>query len=295
MKENNIHDFYLYLTLCPFIKIEDANEIINNCKLRKEINSFNLLDRYSVNKSFVSKFNLWRLKFNLSYHKERLAKENIDLVFRGDNTYPAILEEIHKPPPFLFYKGDIDVLNDNYNFTLAVVGSRLNSSQASRTIEKIIKPLCLWRKTLVISGLAYGVDTLAHRCALDTKSKTVAVLGSGLYRENIYPQENLALSEKIISSGGLLLSEFPPQVKPSKENFPRRNRIVSALAKSIIIIEAQERSGALITARLACEQNKDVFAIPGSIFSKNYKGNNQLIQDGAYPLLSCDDILKYYS
>lgn len=293
--KNNTNDFYLCLAFCPFIKIDEASEIIKNCSLKSGEASFNSLNLYCSSKSFVSKFNFWRLKFNLNYYKERLAKENISLIFRGDTSYPAILEEIYKPPPFLFYKGDINILNDTYDFSLAVVGSRLNSPAASKTITNIIEPLCFLKKVLVLSGLAYGVDTLAHKCALLTKSKTVAVLGSGLFKENIYPKENFNLAHEIVNSGGLLLSEFAPQIGPNKENFPRRNRIVSALAKATIIIEAQERSGALITARLACEQNKDVFAIPGSIFSKNYKGNNRLIQAGAYPLLSYTDILKYYS
>lgn len=292
--KKNTNSFYLSLALCPFLKIDDAYEIIKNLKQASGEIDFKFLKLYTSNYSFVYKFKAWLGNFNLNYHKKRLASENIKLINLKDLEYPQLLKEIYTPPPFLFYRGDISILKENFDISLAVVGSRKNSPESIISIEKIIKPLCQLKKVLVISGLARGVDTQAHRCALSCGSKTIAVLGSGLYKENVYPFENLNLASEI-ENAGLLLSEFPPYSGPKKENFPRRNRIVSALAKSTLVIESRERSGALITARLACEQNKDVFAIPGSIFSENYKGNNRLIQAGAYPVLDYQDILNYYA
>lgn len=291
---NNNIDFYLGLALCPFIDPEEAWKIIRSVRHIKGLISFRHLRSYNASTSFAHKFNTWYENINFKYHQERLKSEQIKLVIRGNRQYPKLLEEIYSPPPFLFYQGDIGILNDYYDISLAVVGSRKNTIAASKTIDKIVTPLCELNKTIVISGLAYGVDSLAHLCALEGNSKTVAVLGSGLYKENIYPQKNLGLAKRIVNSGGLLLSEFPPYQGPRKKHFPRRNRIVSGIARSLLVVEAQEKSGALITARFACEQNKDIFAVPGSIFCENYKGTNRLIQKGAYPVLDHNDILVHY-
>lgn len=293
--KKNTDDFYLGLALCPFLKTVDASEIIKNSKRFTGEIDVKFLKLYTTNYSLASKIKDWFRSFDLNYHKERLSIENIKLITLIDLAYPQLLKEIYTPPPFLFYKGDLSILKENFDISLAVVGSRKNSPESIITIDKIIKPICQLKKVLIISGLACGVDTLAHKCALTCGSKTIAVLGSGLYKENIYPSKNLDLAGEIEKKSGLLLSEFPPYAGPRKENFPRRNRIVSALAKSTLVIESRERSGALITARLACEQNKDVFAIPGNIFCENYKGNNRLIQAGAYPVLDHSDILNYYS
>lgn len=297
MYKKNLATFYLALALCPFLKTEDLWQVLKKTsKLNphQEYSFIQLLKLCKISYDFIYQFDTWLRKFNLNYHKLRLKKEDIKLLTANDKRYPQSLKEIYDAPPFLFYKGDINILENNYELIIAVVGSRKNTSLAQKTIDSIIGPLCLKKNILIISGLAYGVDSLAHNCALKYNTKTIAILGSGLYQESIYPQSNLSLANNIIRQEGLLLSEFPPNEPPKSKNFPRRNRLVAALAKTVLIVEAELRSGALITARLALEQNKDVLAIPGNIFCSNYIGTNRLIQAGAYPILSYQDILDYY-
>lgn len=166
------------------------------------------------------------------------------------------------------------------------------TSYGQKVCEKLIKDLSLYN-FIIISGLAYGIDTCAHKQALINNLKTVAVLGSGL--ENIYPTTNKLLAEKIIQDGGLLISEFPISSSPAAFHFPQRNRIISGLSKGVLIIEAQEKSGSLITAKFALDQNRELFAIPNSIFEKNSNGVNKLIQSGAKLISEIKDILDEFN
>lgn len=214
-----------------------------------------------------------------------IQKYKIEVLTVFDNRYPVLLKEIVSPPIVLYCQGDLRLLKNNL---LSVVGSRKASRYglvcACEFAKEIIKA-----GFTVVSGFARGIDTAAHQAALSANGATIAILGSGLL--NLYPQENRLLAEEI-KKKGLLVSEFPLTMKPFAKNFPRRNRIVSGLSLGVLVVEAAVRSGALITARLACEQNREVFVLPGNINSLLSRGNHKLIKEGAKLVENIDDILE---
>lgn len=191
-----------------------------------------------------------------------------------DPHYPALLSHIASAPPILFVEGDLACLQQPQ---IAMVGSR-NASRDGQQIAQQFAAQLVQEKLVITSGLALGIDGHAHHGALQAGGGTIAVLGSGL--ASIYPARHKALAQRIIEQGALV-SEFPPNTKPRAEHFPRRNRIISGLSLGVIVIEAAEKSGSLITARYALEHNRDVFVVPGSILNPNSLGSNQLIREGA--------------
>ncbi|MDO8573929.1 MAG: DNA-processing protein DprA [Candidatus Daviesbacteria bacterium] len=191
-----------------------------------------------------------------------------------DKEYPILLKEIYDPPVVLYYKGKLDLNNK----TIAVVGSRKMTDQGRSATVEFTKGLVNAGFT-IISGLARGVDSTAHLTAISERGKTIAVLGSGL--NNIYPQENIELAEKIAGGFGAIISEFPPDYPVKPENFPQRNRIISGLSLAVLIVEAKNNSGSAITARAALEQGREVFVIPP----------NDLIKDGATAVFHPEEIL----
>ncbi|MCK9615154.1 MAG: DNA-processing protein DprA [Candidatus Omnitrophica bacterium] len=215
---------------------------------------------------------------------ERIGKERINVVDVFDEDYPKLLKEIAHPPLVLYVKGNVKILNE---YIFAIVGSRIPTVYGLLSAKEFAAKLASLGIT-IISGLARGIDTAAHKGALE-RGKTIAVLGSGLM--NIYPKENTALAETIIKNGALV-SEFPLDESPYKENFPRRNRIVSGLSHGVLVVEAAEKSGALITAHCALEQNREVFALPGKIDSPVSRGAHVLIKEGAKLVDSISDILE---
>ncbi|MFA5392509.1 MAG: DNA-processing protein DprA [Candidatus Paceibacterota bacterium] len=217
---------------------------------------------------------------------EKLEQHQIKFITLKDQEYPLLLKEISYPPLGLYLKGEIP---KNTNL-LSVVGTRKISSYGKLAIEKLLKDLISYN-FVIISGLALGVDTLSHKIALDKGGKTIAVLGTGLDR--IFPVDNKFLSQKIIQNGALI-SEYPLGTIPFKSHFPWRNRIISGLSPATLVIEAPEKSGALITANFALEQNRDVFAVPGSVFNNNSLGTNKLIKQGAKLISQTEDILEEY-
>lgn len=190
--------------------------------------------------------------------------------------YPTLLREISNPPKILYYIG---TWPKNNLFPLAVVGSRESNVYGEQAIKNILSEDIL-DKTVIISGLAKGIDAAAHKIA----KHTIAVLGTGLDEASFYPKENLQLYHQIINNGGLIISEFPVGTKPRPQNFPQRNRIVAGLSLVAIIIQAKAKSGALITARLALESGREVLAVPGSIFNELSAGPHLLIAQGATPI-----------
>lgn len=208
----------------------------------------------------------------------------IQVICLGDKEYPVLLKEIYDPPAVLYVKGDISILN---KLSIAVVGCRQASFYGLQQAERISRELSL-RGLCVVSGLARGIDTAAHKGTLSAGGATVAVLGSGLKR--IYPPENQELFETI-SKCGAIVSEFPLETAPHKGNFPRRNRIISGLSVGVVVVEAAKSSGSLITANLALSQNRDVFAVPGAANSANSKGTNKLIKEGAKLVENADDVI----
>ncbi len=247
----------------------------------------NLIDA-GINEKIALEFIDFRKNLFPDKIMENLLRENIKISVLGDTDYPKLLKEIYDPPALLFYKGLIDDKND---FSLAIVGTRNLSSYGQLALEKIMDGLCLSQLT-IISGLALGIDTLAHTAAIDQGKRTIAVLGTGVDHRSVYPRANLRLAEQIVGSGGAIISEFPPGTEPMPYNFPQRNRIISGMTLGTLVIEAGEKSGALITAKSAIEQNREVFAVPGSIMNPMSAGPNLLIKQGAVPVLSAGDILE---
>lgn len=219
--------------------------------------------------------------------EEKMLALGISAITIFNEAYPENLKEIYNPPAVLFYRGDLNCLKRD---CLAVVGARTNTAYGQNALEKIVKPLAQAGIT-IISGLALGTDALAHRAALEAGGLTAAVLGSDLDWQNIGPKTNSKLAEKILENDGCLLSEFPIGTAPNKSTFPQRNRLISGLAKGILIIEAGENSGSLITAACGLEQNREIFAVPGGIFSAMSRGANNLIKKGATAVTEAEDIL----
>lgn len=201
--------------------------------------------------------------------------------------FPPQILEIPEPPKELWLAGE---LPSPETILLTVVGARKHSPYGKEACEEIIAGLRGY-DIAIVSGLALGIDAIAHNAAMNVGLKTIAVPGSGLNHNVLYPRSNVRVAEKILSEGGALLSEFPPDMPAAQWTFPKRNRIMAGLAKATLIIEAEERSGTLITARLATDYNRDVFAVPGSIFSSLSRGPNKLITLGATPISSSEDVL----
>ncbi|MBI4919783.1 DNA-protecting protein DprA [Candidatus Azambacteria bacterium] len=216
------------------------------------------------------------------------AENKIEVVKKTSRSYPTVLKEIHNAPKQLYVRGK---LPEDHSLNFAIVGTRAASEYGKTLAFEIAKELAELGFNIV-SGLALGIDTQAHLGALAAKGKTTAVLGSAIDDNSIYPSANLKLVKKIESSGGAVISEYAPGAKSERWYFPERNRIISGLSRGVLVVEAPEKSGALITARAALDQNREVFAIPGSIFSKNSFGANNLIKNGAKMVTGVDDILE---
>ena len=209
----------------------------------------------------------------------------IKIVRMDDAEYPNNLKEIFDPPPVLYCIGNTKLLNE---VSIAIIGCR-NASRYGLKIARIFADNLSKKGVTIISGFAKGIDTVSHESSFKNIGKTIAVLGSGL--DVIYPKENEELFYDIVRNGGLIISEFPLGTMPLKENFPRRNRIISALSQGVIVVEAKKYSGTMITVDFALEQGKTVFAIPGNIDSLNSEGTNELIKQGAKPVTNYKEIL----
>ncbi len=214
-----------------------------------------------------------------------IEKYGVQLLTIWDEDYPELLKQIYDPPIVLFYRGDIELLKTK---SIGMVGTRTPTAYGKEVSADFSQELAKRGYTLV-SGAAKGVDTHVHRACLQVKGKTIAVLGNGVDR--VYPAENRNLYDEIASKG-LLISEFLMGSKPDAPNFPRRNRIISGLSAGTVVIEAAERSGSLITAYFALDQNREVFAVPGNIKSRQSRGTHQLIRQGAKLIENVDDILE---
>jgi len=227
----------------------------------------------------------WRPRISLEAEMEKLDRYSVKALTWHDPDYPARLREIYDYPPILYVRGSLLLADEWY---LAVVGTRRISAYGRQVTEEIVADLAR-NKITIVSGLAKGIDTLAHRSALDAGGRSIAVFACGL--DTVYPSENAALARSIIQQGALI-SEYPLGTRPRADYFPRRNRIMSGLSLGVLVIEAGDTSGALITAHLALEQNREVFAIPGNILSPASRGTNRLIQEGAKLVSGYTDILE---
>ncbi len=225
---------------------------------------------------------------NAAYVDSQLSKikdHHVQILTYWDTDYPGLLKQVNDPPILLFYRGNPDCLQKP---AIGIVGTRVPSTYGKLMADKFARELAE-QQIVVVSGLARGVDTIAHRATVRTNGQTIAVLGSGL--DQIYPEENKKLAADI-GDNGVVLSEFPMGAKPDAPHFPRRNRIISGLSLGILVIEAGTKSGALITADFALEQNREVFAIPGNLNNPKSYGTNLLIQQGAKLVVSANDILE---
>jgi DNA processing protein len=243
-----------------------------------------VLREVSLPEKVISNFLKIRASLDLDQILSDYHSKNISVLTWQEDDYPQRLRNIPASPPVLYLNGE---LGPEDRWSVGVVGTRKITQYGRQVTEEICGTLASQGITIV-SGLARGVDTIAHKAALEAGGRTLAILGCGVDR--IYPAENHALAHQIVKNGAMI-SDYVPGTPPDGANFPPRNRIISGLTMATIVIEAGERSGALITARNAIEQGKDVFAVPGPIYAPMSKGPNRLIQEGAFPLLSAKDVL----
>ena len=241
------------------------------------------LDKFIVDRIVTS-----RPSVSLDDVMADLEKKQLTVLTYRDAGYPRRLKEIYDYPPLIYIRGELKPQDE---VSLAVVGTRHASPYGRQVTEEITCDLATHGITIV-SGLASGIDTAAHKSALKAGGRTIAVFACGL--DTVYPADNTELARNIVGQGAII-SEYPPDARPRAENFPRRNRILSGLSLGVVVIEAGESSGAVITANMALEQNRDVFAVPGNIFSVTSKGTNRLIQDGAKLVTCSRDILEEYN
>ncbi len=230
----------------------------------------------------IASFSDWD---NVQREIEWLEKSGVKIVRYCDSDYPELLKQIFDPPFLLYIKGR---LSEEDKFSIGIVGSRKATPYGMSVTDKVSGELAASGFTIV-SGMARGVDSAAHRAAVKKQGRTIAVLGCGI--NVVYPPENRGLLEKITEAGAVV-TEFSPGTKPARENFPVRNRLISGLSLGVLVIEATEKSGSLITANHALDQNREVFAIPGNILSDNTTGTHKLIQRGAKLVHSVDDIIS---
>lgn len=216
---------------------------------------------------------------------KEISKSKTQIITFIDNSYPDLLKQIYDPPVVLYLEGDVRCLD---MICVALVGCRRASFYGIQQAERLAQGLSV-KGICVVSGLARGIDAAAHRGAIISKGKTIAVLGSGL--KHIYPKENRNLFQEIAEKGAVI-SEFPLWTIPFQGNFPQRNRIISGLAKAVVVVEAAQRSGSLITANLALEQGRDVYAVPGPANAINAQGTNRLIKEGAKLVENAEEILE---
>lgn len=268
-----------FKTVQFLIKIFDSAEKVLNAT-PQELEKIDELSN-TVRASLINK----KLGCPLERELELIQEYECQIITFYDETYPTLLREIDTPPLLLYVRGE---LKPEDGLSIAIVGSR-DAKEYGRRVSYQLAHQIVNRGLTVVSGFAKGIDACAHRGALEANGRTVAVMGNGL--SIIYPASNRELVEKVIESGALI-SEFPMGMKPRSENFPRRNRIISGLTLGTVVVEASNRSGALITARLASEQGREVFAVPGEIFSELSTGTHRLIDHGAKLISTVDDLLQ---
>lgn len=268
-----------------------SNKAIENLKnhfidLRKILDlNKNISNYLNINNKSLKKIPNKIDKYEIYNYIDSLKEKNIDTITILDNNYPEKLKEIYNRPVVLYKKGN---LIERDNLAIAIVGSRKTTAYGRWACEKFAKELTNLGIT-IISGIALGIDTIAHKTSIENGGRTLGIIGNGL--DVIYPKSNKKLYGEIMNNGAVI-TEFPLNTLPLSYNFPQRNRIISGLSCGIIIVEAKEKSGSLITAHHGLEQGRDIFSIPGNINSIYSKGTNKLIKDGAIPLLDIDDILN---
>lgn len=267
------------------IKVLMDNFISFDEMFQRDLND--LHNKFGISIEDIEKIQSSR-NIELEKYISELKEKNIRLISIKDDIYPEDLKNIAQPPVFMHYKGNINLLKGK---KIAVVGTRKCSTYGKLVCERIVEELAL-AKITTVSGLALGIDEICHRVTLDNGGNTIAVVGSGL--DVVYPKKNIKLWEQI-SKEGLVLSEFPLKTKPFAYNFPLRNRIIAGLSLGVLLIESRKKGGSLITAEIALEEGRDVFAVPGDIYSATSEGTNNLIKNSSAKLVTkASDILVEY-
>ncbi len=254
-------------------------------KLKKE----ELIQVEGIQEKLAEKILDKKYRENIEKYLEYMQKQDIKIINYFHPSYPEKLKNIYDPPMVLYVKGDETILNE---FSIGIIGCRDCTSYGKEVAYQLSKQLAQ-KKVHIISGLAKGIDSYAHLGCLAAEERTIAVIGNGL--DSCYPAENTLLQEKIWKTGGAVISEYLIGTKPEKGHFPARNRIISGISNGLLVVEAKEKSGTLITVDFALEQGKNIFAVPGNITSINSYGTNQLIREGAKIITSVEDILEEYS
>ncbi len=289
--KNNDIKFWVGFSLIPEIGPARFSRLVKHfSNMQQAWNaSFNELRQAGIDEKAANEVVVKRNEINLDQEIKKIEKEDLKILTIKDKDYPKLLKEIYYPPALMYYRGKLTSEADD--FSLGVVGTRKITNYGKQVTPAIVRNLTD-NGMVIVSGLALGIDSLAHETCLESNGRTIAVLGSGLDKANIYPWHNQYLVDKIVDQGGLVLSEFPIGTPPLRPHFPQRNRVVSGLSLGILVIEAPIKSGALITARYALEQNREVFAIPGKIYDNNAIGPNNLIKMGAKLITCAEDILE---
>ncbi|MEN3013358.1 MAG: DNA-processing protein DprA [Endomicrobiia bacterium] len=289
MKINDEIKSLIILNSIPFLTPRKIKNLIDKFGTASNILNASIEELTSVEnitEIVANRILNWKSKVNPDKEIEQILKNDIKIISYFDENYPSLLKNLEDPPMLLYVKGNLESI---YEFSLSVVGTRKPTSYGKIVTEHLIKELSKYRFT-IISGLAYGIDKIAHECAIKNGLKTIAVLGNGL--GIYYPLSNKKLQNDIPLKGGCLISEFSYFRRPDKLTFPQRNRIIAALSLATIVIEADIKSGALITAKFAADMGKEVFAVPGSIFSNQSRGTNFLIKTGAKMVTCVEDIIE---
>ncbi len=287
--EENLAILRLWLT--PNVGIKTINALIEHLKQASTAFSLSINELKNIPgvtpSAATAIYNSTEKELDLEV--KLMEKQGVKFVSILDHAYPIYLSEIFSPPAVLYYLGNLDY---DYTRSAAIVGTRHCTAYGASSTKRIISEIAaLDQGYCIISGLALGIDSIAHTQALQSGLKTIAVLGNGL--ERVYPSQNKELAAEIIASGGAIISEQPMQAPPLAQNFPARNRIISGLAPALMVMEAHEKSGSLITARFAHEQNKEVFALPANISATSFTGSLMLIKNNMAALLTAgEDIVN---
>jgi DNA processing protein len=278
--------YWLALALTPGLGPTRIKKLIEHCGTAERVFQATLTELEAMGMRAVSAQSLATgNSLELALQEcAKAAEAGARIIALSDPEYPPRLKEIYDPPVILFVKGCVEVLAQP---GIAMVGTRHPTPYGSGMAERLSTDLAN-RGLVIISGLARGIDTASHRGAVAAKGKTVAVLGTGI--DVMYPKENTRLTEQIVALGGALITEFPVGTPPTPQNFPIRNRIISGMSAGVLVVEAAEYSGTRITSRLALEQNRDVYAVPGNVTNKNSWGPNTLIKQGAKLVATWEDV-----
>ncbi len=283
--------FLLGFNSIPVLGPKRLTKIINHFSSLEEAwnASYSELQQAGLETHVIEKVLATRSTISVDELYETLSVHSINVITILDNNYPKLLKTIPVPPPLLYYKGIFPSEKDLYG--LSVVGTRKITPYGRHVIDTIVAD-CATRGCMILSGLALGVDGAAHKATLAQGARTIGVLAHGL--DSIQPTSHVRLAESIIEQGGSLISEFPVGTPSLKQHFPQRNRIIAGLTQGTLIVEADIGSGSLITAGYALEYGREVFAVPGSIFSQQSRGTLQLLKNGATPVTSSDDIFEAF-